>query len=93
MGVSISIEPNDLKWLQDLPGNFKDGLYAGVKEAMFFAEAEAKKSFGKRTPDIPCAGLGSCALPAGDMVPVGPGLPDQRLSAGISDPPSSPLCS
>jgi len=47
MGVSISIEPNDLKWLQDLPGNFKDGLYAGVKEAMFFAEAEAKKSFGR----------------------------------------------
>jgi len=47
MPVSISIEPNDLKWLQDLPGNFKKDMYTGIRKAMLFAESEAKQSFGK----------------------------------------------
>lgn len=47
MTISVSIAPDDLKWLENLPGNFKRDLYKGVSEAVLFAEGEAKKSFGQ----------------------------------------------
>lgn len=47
ISIDLNINKDDQKWLDDLPKNFKEGLYKGVAEAMLFAEAEAKKSFGK----------------------------------------------
>ena len=47
MKIKGTIAPEDLKWFKDLPGNFKKNMYIGVKEAILFAEAESKKSFGK----------------------------------------------
>lgn len=43
----MSLKPEDQKWLDDLPGNFKRDLYKGIAKAMLFTEAASKSSFGK----------------------------------------------
>lgn len=39
--------PESQAWIDSLPDNVKQGLYAGIADAMSFVETKAKESFGK----------------------------------------------
>lgn len=45
--LNLNFDKRDLKKIEQMPDEFKDGLLKGIKNAMLFAEAEAKKSFDK----------------------------------------------
>ncbi len=45
--ISLKFNKKDLKNIKKFPKKFSVGLLKGLRDGMFFAEAAAKKSFGK----------------------------------------------